>query len=213
MKEILINTKRFKNFIALQGDKSNKPFLNRMTEATSIKLNKDDIVADVGAYIGEYSIYAIEQGVKKVMAYEPTPNTFKILKKNKRGNMIVNNLAVVGSSKIKTIDLHISAGIGVTNSVVKSNRKSHSVTVNAISYEEAIKDATVVKIDVEGAEYDYNIIQENLRAIILEFHPVNGFDWQKRAKQIMKEINQAGFKTIMEPTFKSGWNLTGSFLR
>mgnify|MGYP003676418971 FL=1 len=29
----------------------------------------------------------------------------------------------------------------------------------------------------------------------------------------MKEINQAGFKTIMEPTFKSGWNLTGSFLR
>jgi hypothetical protein len=29
-----------------------------------------------------------------------------------------------------------------------------------------------VKIDVEGAEYGYDIIKPNLRAIILEFHPV-----------------------------------------
>lgn len=213
MKQILINTKRFKNFIALQSENSNKPFLNHMKECMSIELNKNDVVVDIGAYIGEYSIYAINQQVKKVISYEATPLTFEILKKNKRGNMLIKNLAVVGNNNKGKINLHISNGIGVTNSIVKSNRKSHFIKVNTIKYEDAIKEATVVKIDVEGAEYDYNIIQDNLRAIILEFHPITGTDWRKKAKEIIKKINNAGFKTIIEPTFKTGWNLTGSFLR
>lgn len=212
MKEVLINNKRFKNLIALKSENSNKAFLNHMKECMSIELNKNDVVVDIGAYIGEYSVYAIDQGVKKVISYEATPSTFNVLNRNKRGNMIVNNLAVVYDDRKKT-KLHISKGIGVTNSIVKSARKSHFIEIDCIKYDKAVKEATVVKIDVEGAEYDYNIIHDNLRAIILEFHPINNIDWKKNAKKIIQDINNAGFKTIIEPTFKSGWNLTGSFLR
>ena len=79
-------------------------------------------------------------------------------------------------------------------------------------YEKALQDATIVKIDVEGAEYNFDILQPNLRAIILEFHPL-GNDWKDRAIKIMNKIESSGFKNVIKPTFKSGWNLTGSWIK
>ena len=82
-----------------------------------------------------------------------------------------------------------------------------------MKYEEAIKEATVVKIDVEGAEYSYDIIQPQLRAIILEFHPLTKKDWKGMAYNIMNKIEDAGFKPIIYPTFKNGWALNSSWIR
>ena len=47
-----------------------------------------------------------------------------------------------------------------------------------------------MKIDVEGAEYNYNIIQPQLRAIILEFHPLTKKDWEGMAYNIMNKIGK-----------------------
>jgi len=213
MKKIVkVNSSWLGDFYAFQTDKAKTPFLNNMRECKSIELYDTDIVADIGAYIGEYSVHCINSGVKKVISYEPTPETFELLTKNKRGNMKLKNVAVVGNDT-KFINLNISKGIGVTNSIVKAKNKAGIIRVPSIKYEDAIKKATVVKIDVEGSEYTYNIIQPKLRAIILEFHPVSHLDWKKEAYKIMKQLNKVGFKTIIEPTFKSGWNLTGSFKR
>ncbi len=193
---------------AFKTDKSNKPFENPMDTCLKIKLRPDDVVADLGAYVGEYSMWASLQGVKKVVSYEPTPDTFELLKRNKKSNMEIHNLAVVGDNT-KHIDLYISKGIGVTNSIAKTKGKDHKIEVNTIKYEDAIKDATVVKIDVEGAEYSYNIIQPNLRAIILEFHPIVGKDWKTYANNLMDKIESLGYKRIVRPHFRSGWSLIG----
>lgn len=207
-----INSKITGGHYAFKTLKSVKPFENNMRECKSIKLQDSDIVADIGAYVGEYSMYASRQGVKKVYSYEPTPRTFKLLKKNKFDNMIIHNRAVVGGDN-KHVELFISKGIGVTNSIAKKKNKLKSVKVKAIKYEHAVKDATVVKIDVEGAEYGYNIIQPSIRAVILEFHPLVGEPWRDYANKIMEELRLADFKAVIEPTFKSGWNLTGSWMR
>lgn len=197
---------------ALQNLKSKVPFCNPMRECKSIKLYKEDIVADIGAYVGEYSIYASNQGVKKVLSYEATPETFNVLKMNKTDNMHIYNKAVVGDNS-KEIELYLSKGIGATNSIAKKGMKAGYIKVPAIKYEEALQDATVVKIDVEGAEYGYNIIQPQLRAIILEFHPLTKKDWMQMAYNIMNKIKSHGFKPIIEPTFKSGWDLNSSWVR
>ena len=211
MEIVTVNKNKSNEIYALWNGKG-KPFQNNMRECHSIPLKKSDIVADIGAYIGEFSVYCARYPVKKVYSYEPTPNTFKVLSMNALPNMELKNVAIVGDKR-KTVDLFLSKGIGVTNSIKKALRKAGKITVPALQYEEALKDATIVKIDCEGAEYEFNIIQPQLRAIILEFHPIVGWDWQKRAKEIIKELNNAGFKTIMEPTFKSGWGLTGSWLK
>lgn len=61
----------------------------------------------------------------------------------------------------------------------------------------------MVKIDVEGAEYSYNIIQPQLRAIILEFHKTVP-NWQDKALKIKMDLKNAGFKCLHEPKFQHG---------
>ena len=131
---------------------------------------------------------------------------------NKKENMTIFNRAVVGDNR-KSVNLFISKGVGVTNSIAKTDGKASYIQVPAIRYEDAIKKASVVKIDVEGAEYGYNIIQPHLRAIILEFHPIVGKNWQKAAFEIMNKIEASGFKPIMKPQFKHGWDVSGSWVR
>jgi len=197
---------------ALKTERGKKPFENPMDIYIKIKLNNQDIVADIGAYVGEYSLWAVNNGAYKVLSYEATPNTFNILKRNRKGNMEIFNKAVIGSDD-DYAKLFISKGIGVTNSVAKSNNKSHSISVPAIKYEKALQNATVVKIDVEGAEYSYNIIQPQLRAIILEFHPIIKQPWKDWAEDIINKIENSGYKRIYKPNFKSGWSLTGCWQR
>jgi FkbM family methyltransferase len=209
---VFINSKVTGGHYAMRTERASKPFENNMRECMSISLKPNDIVADIGAYVGEYSIYAAKHGVRKVLCYEPTPYTFNILEMNAISNMKLFNLAVVGDDS-EYINLYISKGIGVTNSIVKSFRKAGVIKVEAIKYEDAVRNATVVKIDVEGAEYSYNIIQPKIRAIILEFHPITRKPWKKWAYKIMSDIEDAGFKSIIRPTFKSGWSLTGSWSR
>ncbi|HON83254.1 MAG TPA: FkbM family methyltransferase [Caldisericia bacterium] len=208
MNPVYVNSKITGGHYAFQTEGSKKPFENPMSIYSKIKLNNMDIIADIGAYVGEYSLFAIKNGVKHVFSYEPTPETFKVLEMNKKENMTIFNKAVVGDDK-EFVELFISKGIGVTNSIVKTHRKKESFKVPTIKYEDAVKDATIVKIDVEGAEYDYKIIQPQLRAIILEFHPLVKEPWKEYAEKIMNEIESAGYNRIVKPNFKSGWNLTG----
>ena len=197
---------------AFKNPESKSAFTNKMTEAMAVILKPDDIVADIGGYVGEYSLYAHTKGVKKIYTYEPTPITFDLLVQNKRPGMEVFQKAVTGI-QMDSVKLFTSDGIGVTNSIAKSHRKKGVVEVPAIRYEEALKDANVVKIDVEGAEYSYNVVQPQLRAIIIEFHPITKVDWIANAVKIMNDIKSAGFKPLREPGFSNGWDCHASYVR
>lgn len=186
------------------------PFITPMRECASIPLRHSDVVVDIGAYVGTYAIRCARFPVKRVIAYEPTPQTFDILWLSKTPNMQIINAAIVGDDR-ESVDLFISAGIGVTNSIVNGNRKPERITVPAINYADAVKGASIVKIDVEGAEYDYPIIQPSLRAVILDFHPMP--DWIDKARQIMSDLEAAGFSAVITPDFDNGWTRAGSWIR
>lgn len=194
-----------------RNENSKKPFTNKMTEAILVDLFTDDVVVDIGAYVGEYSLYASKSGVSQVISYEPTLNTFNVLKQNCTSVMEIHNKAVVGDDS-DSVELYIANGIGVTNSITKKNRKKDSITVPAIRYENAIKDATVVKIDTEGAEYGYNIVQPHVRAYIIEFHPITGIDWKYKVNLIMEQLHDSGYIALRKPTFKHGWDLHGAWV-
>jgi FkbM family methyltransferase len=183
-----------------------------MKECKSIQLRHSDVVVDIGAYVGTYAITAARFPVKKVIAYEPTPVTFEVLSKTKLRNLELHQAAIVGDASIKEVNLFISAGIGVTNSIVLSRRKKAAITVSAVSYAEAVKEATIVKIDVEGAEYSYPIVQPGLRAIILDIHETPG-DWMSAADRIIEEIQDHGFRPVVKPNWSCGWTCAGSWIR
>lgn len=207
-----IQSKMLGEYFALRNEKTSKPFKNPMKSCTLVELNKNDIVIDIGAYIGEYSIYAAQR-VKKVISYEASPETFKVLKMNKKENMYIYNKAIVGN-KSDYVKLFLSKGIGATNSIVKSKNKAGYINIKALNFNEAIKDATIIKIDVEGAEYnyDFNYAVKRVRGIILEFHPVDN-NWKEKANKIMDNIISANFKCLLRPKFNNGWDTNSSFIR
>lgn len=189
-----------------------KVFVNKMKEAALIPINQNDVVVDIGAYVGEYSLYVLRQGAKLAIAYEASPYTCKILSMNKKPNMEIYNLAVI-KDDLPHINLYLSKGIGATNSIAK--KKNNSIKVPAISYVKAVQPATVVKIDVEGAEYTYPIIEnlKHLKAITIEWHPMTGIDWKSYAGKIMNEIVRQGFKCLYRPSFSNGWDMNCTFIR
>ena len=192
-------------------DGTREPFITPMRECNSIPLRHSDVVADIGAYVGTYAIRCARFPVKEVTAYEPTPRTYAVLSLTSLPNMRAVQAAVVGGDR-RSADLFISRGLGVTNSTVLSRSKAHRIAVPAIRYEDAVAGASIVKIDVEGAEYEYPIVQPQLRAVIIDFHPVPG-DWVGAARRIMRGLLDAGFEAVIEPEFSCGWTRAGSWIR
>lgn len=188
-----------------------KPHVPHFEEMRSIPLRHSDVVADIGAYCGLYALHCARHPVKKVMAYEPTPRTMEVLRLSPLPNLATYFAAVTGQEQ-STAKLFISGGIGVTNSLAKREKKIGYLTVPAIPYAQAVKGATIVKIDVEGAEYSYPIYQEGVRAYLIDFHPVKG-NWKRKAQAIIESLLDNGFKTIVQPNFENGWTSAGAWLR
>lgn len=194
-------------------DRGKPPFVPPMKECHSIDLRCSDVVADLGAYCGTFTLIAARFPVKKVISCEPTLSTFEVLKSNVGNlpNVDLRRVAVVGDDR-KSARLHVSSGIGVTNSLV-GKKGSEIEEVPAERYESVVRGASVVKIDVEGAEYDYDVAQDGIRALIVDFHPVSGMDWEKMAREMISKIEDAGFRSVVKPDFSNGWTRAGSWIR
>lgn len=111
-------------------------------------ITKDDIVADIGANIGYYTIL-FSKLAKKVVAFEPSPRAFKWLKWNTR---FLPNVEVVNKgiySKRCKLPLY-NSGTGHGSVVYKQEGFTDEVELIPLSdYPETF---TWAKIDVEGAE-------------------------------------------------------------
>ncbi len=200
-----------KGYWALK-DVNKKVFHCPTKEMTSIAYLETDIVADIGAYTGQYASIVLEKGVSLVKCYEPTKETFKVLEKYDNKFMKIFNMAVVGNHD-KERKFYISKGIGVTNSLIKKRNQEKYDLVKCIHYDEVIKDCTIVKIDIEGGEYEIeNLIQNHIRAYIIDFHKV-GTDWKEKAQKIVAELDSKGYICVVKPNFNCGWTQAGSWVK
>jgi FkbM family methyltransferase len=138
------------------------------------ELDKMDIVLDIGANSGLFSLLAITKGAKKVYAFEPNKESIINLEH------IVKNLNVeIVDKAVYTKDEDLKFYIDPTNTTIGSISKDHilnngdhlqELIVPAISLktfftEKNIDRVSLVKMDIEGAEYD---IIENLEPEVFE---------------------------------------------
>jgi len=127
---------------------------------SGFSINKKDIVVDVGAHIGIFSIYAALKATQgKVYAYEPVPKNFRLLNHNIKLNNLNNitplNLAISDSKRKKKIYLTDSSG----TASVFGRRKQRFYSIKAIGLKDIFEDSGLkkinfLKIDCEGSEYD-----------------------------------------------------------
>lgn len=110
-------------------------FINNEYEYLPVK---DRVVIDIGANIGDSSIYFTLQGAKKVLALEPYQKSYEFAKKNIESNGF--------SDKVETI----WPGCAAVDTNNAHSNKPPLMTLNSIIDKYDIKPG----VDYEGCEYD-----------------------------------------------------------
>jgi FkbM family methyltransferase len=154
-----------------------------------------DIVVDVGAHIGRYTIIASKRVGEsgKVIAIEAHPGNFEMLNRNVKLNKLTNvtalNYAVYSKeSKLKLYVPGEESGFTVYNTITtnraKTDEKFIEVNANTLDYilqQNGISHADInwIKIDVEGAEFEVlkgatNVLSKSKDvALLIEVHNLN----------------------------------------
>lgn len=164
-------------------------------------------VVDIGAHIGCFSILALQNGAKKVVAVEANKSTF------------TNGLLHVcsGIANIRTIWGAVSDTDGQTlfisnndtaSQVSLDSDKGHAVTTIALTtlllQENIIDDELVLKMDVEGSEFDIILTSPpevlcKFSTIYLEVHNnTNPNPHYHNAKIIQEKLESCGFEKTFE---------------
>jgi FkbM family methyltransferase len=141
------------------------------------KYNSKDIVYDLGANFGVYSMWALYNGVKQVYAFEPTPFNVECLNQTFKWDHNITIFSQAISDKHETKTFYIQP-----HSLGNSLHYTDGIPtkVECVNLEEFVKEnnllpPTIIKCDIEGAEYDFikstsNEFFNTVREIIIEFH-------------------------------------------
>ena len=167
------------------------------------------LVVDAGAHVGLFSLIS-SIFARYVVAIEPHPANFRLLKRNFEKNKVSNAFALnkaLYSRNKQRINLYEGADSGC-NSVIKGSNLQY-IVANSITLQQIIEDfgnIDLLKIDVEGAEFEiFRNIEKNyltrINAIVGEIHSAFG-----RKDKIFEELNNKGFsiRTLYPPLLKKG---------
>ena len=129
-----------------------------------IDFRHGDIVIDIGAHIGLFSIYLAKRWPSlKVLAFEPFPINYRNCLENLRLNGVTNVLlspkAVVNENRLLTMaaDPYNSGGASALVQLFRSNEvvsSIPSIRLDEVFSLHAIEHCKLLKIDCEGMEYE-----------------------------------------------------------
>jgi FkbM family methyltransferase len=138
-------------------------------------------IVDVGAGLGDFAVHAARVCPNAlVLAYEPSPESFRLLEENLRlngcRNVVARPWAVVGSPGRCHLD--VGRGTAVQHALAAESATTIEVpamTLEALFREHQVALCDFLKIDVEGAEFEIlmNAPEETLMKIdrlALEYH-------------------------------------------
>ena len=162
-------------------------FYERLYDKDYVKLEKDDVVLDIGANLGMFSVYAQNFHPSRVIAVEPGPEEFPCLVENLKSFKNAESLKYAVSNKTGKVQFS-STVEGVSNHIADTfdveqygNHIYQTVEVDSIDINDLIKEAKLdkidyLKIDCEGAELDIfesidkEYLKKNVRKIAVEYH-------------------------------------------
>lgn len=161
------------------------------SEYKKLNLRSEDVCLDLGMNIGVFSVIASEK-CKFLYSFEPEPTNFEIANQNLQMNNVKNvkpyNAAVVGNDdKERFLSVNKKQNKGTHSLIEKRGRYSTPVACMNINKIIEETNPTVLKVDVEGAEYEIlTAIKpknfKNIREIIFEYHHAHLNDIKTKEK-------------------------------
>ena len=152
----------------------------------SLTIRPNDIALDAGANAGLFSIWAASR-CRSVVSVEPAPETFDLLKLNKRINKATNVLLI--NKALSDHDGYVTmGGDGATYKIEQDGIRIPSTTIDSLLAELGVS-VDVVKMDVEGAErlcLPGSYLQ-HVREIVVETHATEN--------SVVRILTERGFRT------------------
>ena len=177
-------------------------------EYSNFRINDNDIIIDIGAHIGLFTLYASQyckNGI--IFCFEPVEENYSVL----LDNITQNNLKNVKSFKSavskseSTITIYRNKD-EAGHSMFSSN--SHALKVDSISLKKIIDENSIdrcdlIKLDCEGAEYE--IIEslpleyfKKISKMIIEYHFADSNP--KLVNEIITKLKNVSFKMLTIPS-------------
>jgi FkbM family methyltransferase len=159
-----------------------------------IGVEQGDVVVDIGANYGFFSLHAIKKGAAKVLSFEPFPETFDSLLINVANHDSITPIRQA-ISNYEGLGKIISGNISGSNFLMQSSEnvkdadkllennpdvfEISTTTLDNVIKEHDLKKIDFLKVDCEGSERDIfkNLskeIFEMLDKIVIEYHSDSG---------------------------------------
>lgn len=158
-------------------------------------LNDNSIVLDVGGYEGQWASDIFSRYCCYIHIFEPVPSFFKTIKKRfiRNPKIFIYNEGLFSVTTKKIININESA-----SSLMKTGNISAEVSlidVKDFFIKNDIEKVDLMKINIEGAEYDLldRMIETNLikRVVNLQVQFHNFYPHaEKRMRKIQKELEK-----------------------
>lgn len=130
-------------------------------------VKKDDVLFDIGANVGAYSLYAASVIGSRVYSFEPSPSTFRLLLENIHLNRLSStitpfNIPLSSSSDMKVFKYSsLSSGAASHTGLEQSESTNDTIsqpvlttTLDELTTRYNIPQPNHIKIDVDGHELD-----------------------------------------------------------
>ena len=166
------------------------------------EIRSGDIVIDIGAHMGYFSLYAANKGAE-VFAFEAFPEHCRHIKDHalQNGRVVrVFNEAI--SDMMGDMNFYIAKNNGCNSLYRKTDEKItvRGVTLKHIFEREQLDHCDYLKVDCEGAEYGILMtlpdeVLSKIRRIVLEYHFGPEFGQPKeKPKQLKSFLEQKGYR-------------------
>ena len=180
-----------------------------------LEIKKGDVVLDLGANIGAFAKQAAEKEAI-VHCYEPEPSNFILLQLNSP-NTNNHKKAVVGKQNGK-IKLFVNSKRNKGIHMIRPVNGRESIKVETVSFGDLINEIkpNKIKIDVEGAEYDFLPYEfpSFVERLVMEIHFQYDPSWRKLGREVHENMIKQGFSSLKE--FKDtgkNWHIIGAYVR
>ena len=160
-------------------------FYDKIYERDFVKVSIDDVIVDIGANYGVFSLYSQMFKPKKVYSVEPIKSTFENMKKNLDGyDVICINKAISNNNGFEKFALTNVNGNNFSLKNIDGYHPSEVINeelVETTTIDQLISDYDIpyidfLKVDCEGGELDLfqtinkDYLKNNINKIALEYH-------------------------------------------
>lgn len=179
-------------------------------------LNENSICLDLGAFHCEWSLKISEMyNNPTIYAFEATPSIFEIGKESIKNNLNIKlfDYGVGNKNELSKINIGPAQGVSTSLFVVTDNQVDVNIRSVAEIFDELdIKFVDLMKINIEGSEYDVleSLIENNLHTRIknlqIQFHRI-GENYESRYVNIQEQLSKTHKTTYQFPYIWENWLL------